>query len=92
VLSFVFRTGRAIPIASARETRGASSALYDEIAKAPRMATSSAHALKARSPRTVTSIRSVRGITRIIERTPVPVVALALPRAVEASRGAADPR
>jgi len=78
VLGFVFRTGRAIPIAPAREDAAALERAYDEIARAlqdgdvvgifPEGKITSDGELNPFRP----------GISRIVERTPVPVVPLAL--------------
>ena len=78
VLSFVFRTGRAIPIAPAREDPAALERAYDEIAGAleagdivgifPEGKITQDGELNPFRP----------GIKRIVERTPVPVVPLAL--------------
>ena len=78
VLSFVFRTGRAIPIAPAREDPAALEHAYDQIAGAladgdmvgifPEGKITSDGELNAFRP----------GISRIVERTPVAVVPLAL--------------
>jgi len=78
VLSFVFRTGRAIPIAPAREDPQALERAYDDIAKAleegelvgifPEGKITSDGNLSPFRP----------GIGRIVARTPVPVIPLAL--------------
>jgi hypothetical protein len=78
VLSFVFRTGRAIPIAPAREDPAALERAYDEIAKAleagdivgifPEGKITQDGELNPFRP----------GVRRMVERTPVPVVPLAL--------------
>jgi 1-acyl-sn-glycerol-3-phosphate acyltransferase len=78
VLNFVFRTGRAIPIAPAREDPQALERAYDEIAKAlaegdligifPEGKITADGQLSAFRP----------GVKKIVERTPVPVVPLAL--------------
>jgi 1-acyl-sn-glycerol-3-phosphate acyltransferase len=78
ILSFVFRTGRAIPIAPAREDPAALEHAYDQIARAladgdvvgifPEGKITSDGELNAFRP----------GISRIVERTPVAVVPLAL--------------
>ena len=78
VLSFIFRTGRAIPIASAREDPQALERAFDEIAKAladgdligifPEGIITHDGKLNPFKP----------GVKRIIDRTPVPVVPLAL--------------
>ena len=78
VLSFVFRTGRAIPIAPAREDPQALERAYDDIAKAledgdlvgifPEGKITYDGQLSPFRP----------GISRIVARTPVPVIPLAL--------------
>jgi 1-acyl-sn-glycerol-3-phosphate acyltransferase len=78
VLSFVFRTGRAIPIAPSREDPAALERAYDEIARAledgdlvgvfPEGKITFDGQLNPFRP----------GVKKIIERTPVPVVPLAL--------------
>ena len=78
VLGFVLRTGRAIPIASAREDPALLERAYDEMAHAL-----AAGGLIAMFPEgKVTEDGEIcpfrRGIQRIIERTPVPVVPMAL--------------
>jgi hypothetical protein len=78
VLSFVFRTGRAIPIAPAREDPAALERAYDQIAKA--LEEGDLVGIfpegKITSDGNLSPFRS--GIRRIVERTPVPVVPLAL--------------
>jgi len=78
VLSFIFRTGRAIPIAPAREDPEALERAYDQIAKAledgdligifPEGKITHDGQLNPFRP----------GVKRIVDRTPVPVVPLAL--------------
>ena len=78
VLNFIFRTGRAIPIASAREDPDALQMAYDEIARAlndgdligifPEGKITYDGQLNPFKP----------GVKRIVERTPVPIVPLAL--------------
>ena len=78
LLNFVFRTAKAIPIASAKEDPQALEHAYDEVAKAfgdgdlvgifPEG--------KITGDGELNEFRS--GIKRIIERTPVPVIPLAL--------------
>src|SRR6266853_3907305 len=78
VLSFIFRTGRAIPIAPAREDPEALERAYDQIAKAldegdlicifPEGKITYDGQLSPFRP----------GVKRIVDRTPVPVVPLAL--------------
>jgi hypothetical protein len=78
VLSFVFRTGRAIPIAPAREDPAALERAYDEIAKA--LEDGDLVGIFPEGKITYDgNLNPFRpGITRIVERTPVPVVPLAL--------------
>ena len=78
VLSFIFRTGRAIPIAPAREDPEALERAYDQIAKAledgdligifPEGKITHDGQLNPFKP----------GVKKIVDRTPVPVVPLAL--------------
>jgi 1-acyl-sn-glycerol-3-phosphate acyltransferase len=78
LLNFVFRTGRAIPIASGKEDPGLLERAYDEIARAleagdlvcifPEGRITDDGEMHAFRP----------GIQRIIERTPAPVVPMAL--------------
>src|SRR6267142_1427885 len=78
VLNFIFRTGRAIPIAPAREDPQALDRAYDEIAKAladgdvigifPEGKITADGQLNAFRP----------GVKKIVDRTPAPVVPLAL--------------
>ncbi|TMQ46908.1 MAG: glycerol acyltransferase, partial [Candidatus Eisenbacteria bacterium] len=78
VLSFIFRTGRAIPIAPAREDPDALARAHDQIAKAleegdlicifPEGKITYDGQLSPFRP----------GVKRIVDRTPVPVVPLAL--------------
>jgi len=78
VLSFVFRTGRAIPIAPAREDQAALERAYDDIAKALEEGDLVGIFPEGR----ITSDGSLNpfrpGISRIVARTPVPVIPLAL--------------
>ncbi|MGB5082784.1 MAG: MFS transporter [Burkholderiales bacterium] len=78
VLNFVFRTGRAIPIASAREDPEGLERAYDQIAKA--LEDGDLVAIFPEGKITYDgSIGPFRpGISRIVSRTPVPVVPLAL--------------
>ena len=78
VLSFIFRTGRAIPIASAKEDPARLQQAYDDIAKAleegdligifPEGAITYDGTLNPFRP----------GVKKIVDRTPVPIVPLAL--------------
>jgi hypothetical protein len=78
VLSFVFRTGRAIPIAPAREDPAALERAYDEIARA--LEEGDVVCIFPEGKITYDgNLNPFRpGITRIVQRTPVPVVPLAL--------------
>jgi 1-acyl-sn-glycerol-3-phosphate acyltransferase len=78
VLSFIFRTGKTIPIAPAKENPALLEKAYDEIAAALRDGDLVAIFPEGRLTQTgeLNPFRS--GITRIVERTPVPVVPLAL--------------
>jgi hypothetical protein len=78
VLSFVFRTGRAIPIAPAREDPQALERAYDEIARA--LEDGDLVCIFPEGKITYDgNLNPFRpGIARIVERTPVPVVPLAL--------------
>ncbi|MGI9304677.1 MAG: MFS transporter [Gammaproteobacteria bacterium] len=78
ILSFVFRTAKAIPIASAKEDAALLESAYDAIAGA----LEDGHAVCIFPEGAITSDGEVDtfrpGIERIIERNPVPVVPLAL--------------
>jgi 1-acyl-sn-glycerol-3-phosphate acyltransferase len=78
VLSFVFRTGRCIPIAPAKEDAQMLERAYDEIARALEAGDLIGIFPEGRITDTgeLSPFRS--GIRRIIERTPVPVIPLAL--------------
>jgi 1-acyl-sn-glycerol-3-phosphate acyltransferase len=78
ILSFVFRTGKAIPIAPAKEDEALLNRAYDEVAKA--LAAGELVAIFPEGRLTDTGDLNVfkGGITRIVERTPVPVVPMAL--------------
>jgi len=78
VLSFVFRTGKAIPIASAKEDEALLNAAYDEIARALEQGELVGIFPEGRITDTGELYPFRGGIRRIIERTPVPVVPLAL--------------
>ncbi|MBL8413947.1 MAG: MFS transporter [Propionivibrio sp.] len=78
VLSFVFRTGKAIPIASAREDQAMMDKAFDEVGKAL-----DAGDLVGIFPEgRITADGNINpfrpGITRILQRNPVPVVPMAL--------------
>ena len=78
LLNFVFRTAKAIPIASAKEDSQALEGAYDEVAKA--LADGDLVGIfpegKITSTGDMNEFKS--GISRIIERSPVPVIPLAL--------------
>ena len=78
VLNFVFRTGRAIPIASARENPGLLEKAYDEIARALEHGDVVCIFPEGRITDTGELYPFRSGIKRIVDRTPVPVVPLAL--------------
>ena len=78
VLSFVFRTGRAIPIAPAREDAQALERAYDEIAEALEAGDVVSIFPEGRITYDGELNPFRPGIKRIVERTPVPVVPLAL--------------
>jgi 1-acyl-sn-glycerol-3-phosphate acyltransferase len=78
VLSFVFRTGRAIPIASARDNPQLLEKAYDEIARALEQGDIVAIFPEGRITDSGELYPFRAGIKRIVERTPVPVVPMAL--------------
>jgi 1-acyl-sn-glycerol-3-phosphate acyltransferase len=78
LLSFVFRTGGAIPIAPAAEDPGLLDRAYDEIAGALEAGQLVAIFPEGRITDTGEINRFRPGIRRIVERTPAPVVPLAL--------------
>jgi len=78
VLNFVFRTGRAIPIASARENPELLEKAYDEIARALEHGDVVCIFPEGRITDTGELYPFRSGIKRIVDRTPVPVVPLAL--------------
>ncbi len=78
VLNFIFRTGKAIPIASAKEDPQLLEKAYDEIAGALEHGDLVAIFPEGRITDTGELYPFRNGITRIIQRTPVPVVPLAL--------------
>jgi 1-acyl-sn-glycerol-3-phosphate acyltransferase len=78
VLNFVFRTGRAIPIASARENPELLERAYDEIARGLEQGDLIAIFPEGRITDTGELYPFRSGIRRIIDRTPVPVVPMAL--------------
>jgi 1-acyl-sn-glycerol-3-phosphate acyltransferase len=78
LLSFVFRTGRAIPIAPAREAPELLDRAYDEIARALEAGDLIAIFPEGRITDTGELLPFRPGIRRIVERTPVPVIPMAL--------------
>jgi 1-acyl-sn-glycerol-3-phosphate acyltransferase len=78
ILSFIFRTGRAIPIASLKEDPSLLERAYDEIAAA--LEAGDVVAIFPEGKLTADGEMSAfrPGIERIVQRTPVPVVPLAL--------------
>jgi 1-acyl-sn-glycerol-3-phosphate acyltransferase len=77
-LSFVFRTGRAIPIAPAKENPELLSKAYDDIADALKNGDLVGIFPEGRITDTGDLYPFKSGIRRILERTPVPVVPMAL--------------
>ncbi len=78
VLSFVFRTGRAIPIASAKQDPALLEKAYDEIAGALKVGELVAIFPEGRITDTGEMYPFRGGVLRIVLRTPVPVVPMAL--------------
>ncbi|MGE5095013.1 MAG: MFS transporter [Betaproteobacteria bacterium] len=78
VLSFIFRTGKAIPIAPAKEDARLLDAAYDAVAEALAQGELVAIFPEGRITDTGDLYPFRPGIRRIVERTPVPVVPLAL--------------
>jgi 1-acyl-sn-glycerol-3-phosphate acyltransferase len=78
VLNFVFRTSRAIPIAPARENPELLERAYDEIARALEAGDVVGIFPEGRITDTGEMYPFRNGIRRIVERTPVPVVPMAL--------------
>ena len=78
VLNFVFRTGRAIPIASAREDPALLERANDEIAQALKQGDLVGIFPEGKLTDTGEMSSFRPGIKRIVERTPVPVVPMAL--------------
>ena len=78
VMSFVFRTGRAIPIAPAKEDPQLLERAYDEVAKALGEGDLVCIFPEGRITDNGELYPFRGGISRIIERTPVPVVPMAL--------------
>jgi 1-acyl-sn-glycerol-3-phosphate acyltransferase len=78
VLSFVFRTGKAIPIASAKVDEGLLNRAYDEVAKALEAGELVCIFPEGRITDNGDLYPFKGGIKRIIDRTPVPVIPVAL--------------
>jgi len=78
VLSFIFRTGRAIPIAPAREDPDALERAYDTIAKALEEGDLVGIFPEGKITYDGTLNPFKPGVKKIVDRTPVPVVPLAL--------------
>jgi hypothetical protein len=78
VISFVFRTGKAIPIASAKEDERLLNQAYDRVAEALEAGELVAIFPEGRITDTGELYPFRGGVKRIIDRTPVPVVPLAL--------------
>jgi len=78
VLSFVFRTGRAIPIASAKENPALLERAFEEVAAALEAGELVAIFPEGRITDTGEMYPFRGGIQRILARTPVPVVPIAL--------------
>jgi 1-acyl-sn-glycerol-3-phosphate acyltransferase len=78
VLSFVFRTGKAIPIAPAREDPDLLDRAYEEVALALAAGELVGIFPEGRITEDGEIARFRTGIARILERTPVPVVPMAL--------------
>ncbi len=78
ILNFVFRTAKTIPIASAKEDPQALERAYDEVAKALGNGDLVGIFPEGKITHTGDINEFKPGIKRIIERTPVPVIPLAL--------------
>jgi 1-acyl-sn-glycerol-3-phosphate acyltransferase len=78
VLNFIFRTSRTIPIASAREDPALLERAYDEIARALEHGDLIGIFPEGRITDTGEMYPFRPGIKRIVERTPVPVIPMAL--------------
>ena len=78
IVSFVFRTGKAIPIAPAKENPKLLEAAYDEVSKALANGELVAIFPEGRITDTGELYPFRSGIERIVERDPVPVIPLAL--------------
>ena len=78
VIRFVFRTGKAIPIASAKEDPAMMQRAFDEVAQALRAGDVVAIFPEGRITDTGEMVPFRPGLKRILEETPVPVVPMAL--------------
>src|SRR5207237_10810739 len=78
IISFVFRTGKAILLAPAKEDEALLNAAYEEVAKALERGELVAIFPEGRITDTGELYPFRGGIKRIIDRTPVPVIPLAL--------------
>jgi hypothetical protein len=78
VLSFIFRTGKAIPIASAKENEALLNKAYEDIARALEAGELVGIFPEGRITDTGELYPFKGGIKRIVDRTPVPVVPIAL--------------
>jgi 1-acyl-sn-glycerol-3-phosphate acyltransferase len=78
VLNFVFRTGKAIPIASAREDAAMMERAFAEVARALREGDIVCIFPEGRITDTGEMVAFRPGLTRILAETPVPVVPVAL--------------
>jgi 1-acyl-sn-glycerol-3-phosphate acyltransferase len=78
ILSFVFRTGRAIPIAPAREDRRLTERAFEEVARALAAGDLVAIFPEGRITDTGEMYPFKSGIRRILQSSPVPVVPMAL--------------
>lgn len=78
IVSFVFRTGKAIPIASAKENEALLNEAYEKIAQALEQGELVAIFPEGRITDTGELYPFKAGIRRIVDRTPVPVIPLAL--------------
>ncbi len=78
ILSFVFRTGKAIPVASAKEDEKLLNEAFEQVAKALENGELVAIFPEGRITDTGELYPFRGGIRRIVERTPVPVIPLAL--------------
>ncbi|MEO8738421.1 MAG: MFS transporter [Casimicrobiaceae bacterium] len=78
VLSFIFRTMRAIPIASAKEDAGMKERAFEESAKALKSGEVLCIFPEGRITDTGELLRFRPGLQRILEQAPVPVIPMAL--------------